>query len=101
MMPSAKVAMSNICTSLKDMFDAMYISLEQQYYETINDAITNLPSIQEMLKDAQDALLNIALNMIDEQCVKYTGYHIVELYFMCRDLIAKYKYWQQKRKEMK
>ena len=101
MMPSAKVAMSNICTSLKDMFDATYISLEQQYYETINDAITNLPSIQEMLKDAQDALLNIALNMIDEQCVKYTGYHIVELYFMCRDLIAKYKYWQQKRKEMK
>ena len=30
MMPSAKVAMSNICTSLKDMFDATYISLEQQ-----------------------------------------------------------------------
>ena len=101
MMPSAKVAMSNICTSLKDMFDATYISLEQQYYETINDAITNLPSTQEMLKDAQDALLNIALNMIDEQCVKYTGYNIVELYFMCHDLIAKYKYWQQKRKEMK
>ena len=101
MVPSAKVAMSNICTSLKDMFDAMYLAVEEKYYETINDAITNLPTAQEALKDAQEALLTIAYNMIDEQCVKYTGYHLVELYYMCRDLIAKYKYWQQKRKEMK
>jgi len=52
MVPSAKIAMGSICTSLKDMYQAIYTDLENQYYETINDAITNLPSMQEALKDA-------------------------------------------------
>lgn len=101
MVPSPKVAMSSICTSLKDMYEAMYTAVEQKYYETINDAITNLPSMQEILKDSQEALLNIAYNMIDEQCVKYTGMHLVELYFLCRKYIALYKEWKQRRKEKK
>lgn len=99
MVPSAKIAMSSICTSLKDMFDAIYMSVEQKYYETINDAITNLPSAQEALKDAQELLINLATNMIDEQCVKYTGFHLVELYYKCSGLIAKYKQWQRQKKE--
>lgn len=101
MVPSAKIAMNNICTSLKDMYQAIYIDLENQYYETINDAITNLPTAQEALKDAQELLMNTIWIMINEQCVKYTGHTFPELYYMCSDYIHKYKAWKEARKEQK
>lgn len=101
MMPSAKIAMGSICTSLKDMYIAIYNDLENEYYETINDAITNLPSMQEVLKDAQELLMNTIWVMINEQCIKYTGYTLPELYYMCSDYIHKYKAWKEARKEQK
>lgn len=101
MMPSAKIAMGSICTSLKDMYQAIYTDLENEYYETINDAITNLPSMQEALKDAQVLLMNTIWVMINEQCIKYTGYTLPELYYMCSDYIHKYKAWKEARKEQK
>ena len=101
MLPSAKIAIGSICTSLKDMYIAIYNDLENEYYETINDAITNLPSIQEVLKDAQELLMNTIWVMINEQCIKYTGYTLPELYYMCSDYIHKYKAWKKARKEQK
>lgn len=101
MLPSAKVAIGSICTSLKDMYIAIYNDLENEYYETINDAITNLPSMQEVLKDAQELLMNTIWVMINEQCIKYTGYTLPELYYMCSDYIHKYKAWKEVRKEQK
>lgn len=101
MVPSAKIAMSSICTSLKDIYYAIYTDLENQYYETINDAITNLPTMQEALKDAQVLLMNTIWTMINEQCIKYTGYTLPELYYMCSDYIHKYKAWKEARKEQK
>lgn len=101
MLPSAKIAIGSICTSLKDMYIAIYNDLENEYYETINDAITNLPSIQEELKDAQELLMNTIWVMINEQCIKYTGYTLPELYYMCSDYIHKYKAWKEARKEQK
>lgn len=101
MVPSAKIAMGSICTSLKDMYIAIYNDLEYEYYETINDAITNLPSMQEALKDAQVLLMNTIWIMINEQCIKYTGYTLPELYYMCSDYIHKYKAWKEARKEQK
>ena len=101
MLPSAKIAIGSICTSLKDMYIAIYNDLENEYYETINDAITNLPSIQEVLKDAQELLMNTIWIMINEQCIKYTGYTLPELYYMCSDYIHKYKAWKEARKEQK
>lgn len=101
MVPSAKIAIGNICTSLKDMYIAIYNDLENEYYETINDAITNLPSSQEVLKDAQELLMNTIWVMINEQCIKYTGYTLPELYYMCSDYIHKYKAWKEARKEKK
>lgn len=100
-LPSAKIAIGSICTSLKDMYIAIYNDLENKYYETINDAITNLPSIQEVLKDAQELLMNTIWVMINEQCIKYTGYTLPELYYMCSDYIHKYKAWKEARKEQK
>jgi hypothetical protein len=35
---------SKITTSLKDMYMAVWLNIQKQYYETINDAITNLPT---------------------------------------------------------
>lgn len=101
MLPSAKIAIGSICTSLKDMYIAIYNDLENEYYETINDAITNLPSMQEVLKDAQELLMNTIWVMINEQCIKYTGYTLPELYYMCSDYIHKYKAWKEVRKEQK
>lgn len=101
MLPSAKIAIGSICTSLKDMYITIYNDLENEYYETINDAITNLPSIQEVLKDAQELLMNTIWVMINEQCIKYTGYTLPELYYMCSDYIHKYKAWKEARKEQK
>lgn len=101
MTPSPKVALSSISTSLKDMFNAVYINAEQYYYEHINDAITNLPNTQEILKDAQEALLSAAESLIDEQCVKYTGKTYVELYNMCHPYLAKYKEYREARKQRK
>ncbi|WQJ54108.1 MAG: hypothetical protein [Vetruanivirus porcinprimi] len=101
MLPSAKIAIGSICTSLKDMYIAIYNDLENEYYETINDAITNLPSSQEVLKDAQELLMNTILVIINEQCIKYTGYTLPELYYMCSDYIHKYKAWKEARKEKK
>lgn len=101
MLPSAKIAIGSICTSLKDMYIAIYNDLENEYYETINDAITNLPSNQEELKDAQELLMNTIWVMINEQCIKYTGYTLPELYYMCSDYIHKYKAWKEARKEQK
>ena len=101
MLPSAKIAIGSICTSLKDMYIAIYNDLENEYYETINDAITNLPSSQEVLKDAQELLMNTIWIMINEQCIKYTGYTLPELYYMCSDYIHKYKAWKEARKEKK
>lgn len=101
MLPSAKIAIGSICTSLKDMYIAIYNDLENEYYETINDAITNLPSMQEVLKDAQELLMNTIWVMINEQCIKYTGYTLPELYYMCSDYIHKYKAWKEACKEQK
>lgn len=101
MVPSAKVAMNSICTSLKDMYQAIYIDLENAYYETINDAINNLPTMQEVLKEAQEVLISAIWTMIDEQCVKYTGHTFAELYFMCSEYIHLYKAWKEARKEKK
>ena len=101
MLPSAKIAIGSICTSLKDIYISIYNDLENEYYETINDAITNLPSMQEVLKDAQELLMNTIWVMINEQCIKYTGYTLPELYYMCSDYIHKYKAWKEARKEQK
>jgi hypothetical protein len=45
--------------------------------------------------------MNTIWVMINEQCIKYTGYTLPELYYMCSDYIHKYKAWKEARKEQK
>ena len=99
--PDFTSAMTSITTSLKDMFMAMYISVENMYYETINQAITNLPSLEEIQKDLIDEAINIGIALIDQQCIKYTGHTLVELYYMCQKYIALYQQYREVRKQMR
>lgn len=99
--PDFTSAMTSLTTSIKDMFMAMYISAENVYYETINQAITNLPSWEEIQKDLIDETINIGITFIDQQCVKYTGHTLVELYYMCNKYIVIYKRYKEVRKQMR
>jgi hypothetical protein len=44
MIPDKGSVLSSLCTSLKDMYETIWLDIQNQYYETINDSITNLPS---------------------------------------------------------
>jgi len=65
LVPSFGASLTSFATSLKDMFLAAWIQIENVYYETINQAITNLPSWEEIQKDAIDEILALGLLMID------------------------------------
>lgn len=99
MIPSFGASLTSFATSLKDMFMAAWIQVENVYYETINQAITNLPSWEEVQKDAIDEILATGLMLIDQQCIKYTGHTLVELYYMCAPLITAYQQYKESRKQ--
>ena len=101
LVPSFGASLTAFATSLKDMFLAAWVQIENVYYETINQAITNLPSWEEIQKDAIDEILALGLLMIDQQCIKYTGHTLVELYYMCAGLISMYKAYKESRKQMR
>lgn len=97
--PSNGSMTSKITTSLKDMYMAVWLNIQKKYYETINDAITNLPTAQEALKDSLEALQNLAEELINQQCIRYTGKTLVELRYMCRNIINTYNKWKERKKK--
>lgn len=96
MIPDSGSLTRDICTSLKDMYMAIWLNIRQQYHETINDALTNLPTAQEALAETLKALQTLAEDIINQQCIRYTGKTLVELRYMCYDVIAKYKKYREK-----
>ena len=99
--PSTAMFTSVLVTSLKDLFMAAWLNIQQQYYITINEALTNLPTPQEALKDGIEALCNMGEALIDQLCIKYTGKTLAELLYLCRTIIAKYKDYKEKRRMMR
>lgn len=97
-LPEGQTFMSSLTTSLKDMYMAIWINLEHEYNITINEAILNMPSAIEALHDAQEALLNLAENLINDQVYRYTGKTLPELLYICRNLISKYNEYKEKLK---
>ena len=97
MIPDVGSITSSLCTSLKDMYMAIWLNIQQQYYTTINDALTNLPSAQEALKDSLIALQSLANDLIEQQCIRYTGKSLVELRYMCSHIINIYKEYKKKK----
>ena len=99
MIPSGNSTMNVLTTSLRDMFDAMWIGLEEQYFTEINNYITDLPSLEEVQKDLIEQTIAEAENIINIYCYKYTGYHIQELVYMVRHYIALYKQFNNLKKQ--
>ena len=97
--PSTNSITSSINTSLKDMYMAIWLNLQAQYYETINDAITNLPTAQEALKDSINALKDMAESLINQQCIKYTGLTLVEIKYKCQYVIDTYQKYKKKKEQ--
>ena len=90
--PSTNSITSSINTSLKDMYMAIWLNLQAQYYETINDAITNLPTAQEALKGMAESVIN-------QQCIKYTGLTLVEIKYKCQYVIDTYQKYKKKKEQ--
>lgn len=97
--PSGEAMTSTITTSLKDMYMAVWLNVQKQYNTTINDAIMNLPTAQEALKDSLEALQSLALNLINQQCIRYTGKSLVELRYMCNKIINTYNKWKERKRK--
>jgi hypothetical protein len=76
--------MTALCKSYKDMLVEQYKSLKLIYDETVNAAITCMGNIVEVAKDAVKAIILILEQMIDEQIFRWTGYHLVEIIYMCQ-----------------
>lgn len=100
MIPSGSSCMDVLCTSFRDIFDSMYISLKEQLLTEWNNAITNLPTLEEMYKELLQVAIDQAMALLDMYCFKYTGYHIYELYYMVHHYIALYKQYKEMKKQM-
>lgn len=100
MVPSGTSLTTAICTSFRDMFDAMWLSTQQAYYTEWNNAITNLPSLEEVQRDIILMAIEQSYQLIDGYVYKYTGYHILELYYLVRHYIALYKKYREMKRQM-
>lgn len=99
--PSTKECMTALCKSYKDMLVEQYKSLKLIYDETVNAAITCMGNIVEVAKDAVKTIIQILEDMIDEQIFKWTGYHLVEIIYMCQKGIEMWRRYRQMRKQLK
>ena len=99
--PSTKECMTALCKSYKDMLVEQYKSLKLIYDETVNAAITCMGNIVEVAKDAVKTIIQILEDMIDEQIFRWTGYHLVEIIYMCQKGIEMWRRYRQMRKQLK
>ena len=99
--PSTKECMTALCKSYKDMLVEQYKSLKLIYDETVNAAITCMGNIVEVAKDAVKTIIQILEDMIDEQVFRWTGYHLVEIIYMCQKGIEMWRRYRQMRKQLK
>ena len=99
--PSTKECMTALCKSYKDMLVEQYKSLKLVYDETVNAAITCMGNIIEVAKDAVKTIIQILEDMIDEQIFRWTGYHLVEILYMCQKGIAMWRQYRALRKQLK
>lgn len=100
MVPHGTSLTTAVCTSFRDMFDAMWTSTQEAYYTEWNNAITNLPSLEEVQHDIILMAIDAAMQLIDDYVYKYTGYHILELYYLVRHYIALYKQYREMKRQM-
>lgn len=100
--PSIRNRMNGIWNSMKQTTKALKLKAEQATELPENDESINPNMADAMVESLKDAVISVALSMLDEQCVKYTGFHISELYGMyCtgRSLYQTMSYYKKLSKE--
>ena len=101
MIPSGNSVPAVICASLRDMYDALILGFKEQVVDEWNNMVTNLPDIEQVQYDLIMSLIAQAELLIDAQCVKYTGYTLMQLIYMVKHYIALYKQYRQVKKQEK
>lgn len=83
MVPSVKETLSPMCTSIKEVAWGIYKDMMFQYHQMMNLVMRQLANPTELLCAVVMVVVEEIEKRIDEQCYKYTGYHILEIYNMC------------------
>ena len=93
--PSTKECMTALCKSYKDLLVEQYKSLKLIYDETVNASITCMGSVIDVAKDAVKTVIAILEDTICDQVYKWTGYHLIEIIYMCQKGIAMYRQYKE------
>ena len=99
--PSAKGALMEIAVSYKDILMEQINSLKLVYDETVNAAINSLSTILQLLHGSIEVIIRTVEELFDQYVYKYTGHHVMELYFMLQPGIALVKAIIKYKKEAK
>ena len=86
--PSAKGALMEIAVSYKDIIMEQINSLKLVYDETVNAAINSLSTVLQLLHGSIEVIIRTVEELFDQYAYKYTGHHVMELYFMLQPGIA-------------
>lgn len=86
--PSAKGALMEIAVSYKDILMEQINSLKLVYDETVNAAINSLSTILQLLHGSIEVIIRTVEELFDQYAYKYTGHHVMELYFLLQPGIA-------------
>ena len=86
--PSAKGALMEIAVSYKDIIMEQINSLKLVYDETVNAAINSLSTVLQLLHGSIEVIIRTVEELFDQYAYKYTGHHVMELYFLLQPGIA-------------
>lgn len=86
--PSAKGALMEIAVSYKDIIMEQINSLKLVYDETVNAAINSLSTVLQLLQGSIEVIIRTVEELFDQYAYKYTGHHVMELYFLLQPGIA-------------
>ena len=86
--PSAKGALMEIAVSYKDILMEQINSLKLVYDETVNAAINSLSTVLQLLHGSIEVIVRTVEELFDQYAYKYTGHHVMELYFLLQPGIA-------------
>lgn len=81
--PGVKNPMAPFCMSVKEVAWTMYNEMMLMYHQMAVLVMKQLANPTELLVAAVMMAVEQIEKMADEQCYKYTGYHILEIYNMC------------------
>ena len=99
--PSAKGALMEIAVSYKDIIMEQINSLKLVYDETVNASINSLSTILQLLHGSIEVIVRTVEELFDQYAYKYTGHHVMELYFLLQPGIALVKAIIKYKKEHK